>query len=517
MRKSRRSFANMIDISSFSDSDKAYLHSLFDNDTRPYAERTTNILYEAIAERPEHPFEENLRVVKGASNRMFRAFYEYYRSRHLEKCEAFETKIKTSDIRLIGLYLQGMLHYCKQCGKACVREFCSQSCSAIYGNNHLSKETRLSRSKKMKAGLVERYGVNSYFGTDKFKAWSRCNMTNVADYNSEFVAKHFIRKENEFDIRAMISYFNISTLSAALVTKKRFGITQPNKHYANPRSKGEVELFDWIPVSNKRHNVRDILPSKRELDIYLPDYKLAIEYDGWYWHCDKFCEKDYHQEKTDGCEDHGVQLYTIFDLDDLDIWKSMILNKLGQSRRIYARKCEVRLVDYHDIREFLAENHLQGAVASPINYALYYENELVEVMTFKRPRFTKDYDFELLRLCTKKGITVVGGASKLWTAFRREHPTASVISYANRRFSQGKVYRTLGFSLVKTTAPNYVYVRQDEVVTRYQAQKHRLPQLLGEGYDPNLSEFENMTRAGFERMYDCGNMVFEFLPDNCPP
>ena len=310
----------------------------------------------------------------------------------------------------------------------------------------------------------------------------------------------------------MISYFNISTLSSALVAKRRFGITQPNKHYANPRSKGEVELFDWIPVNNKRHSVRNILPSKRELDIYLPDYKLAVEYDGWYWHCDKFCEKTYHQEKTDGCEDQGVQLYTIFDLDDLDIWKSMILNKLRQSRRIYARKCEVRRVDYHDISEFLAENHLQGAVTSPINYALYYEGELVEVMTFKRPRFTKDYDFELLRLCTTKGSTVVGGASKLFSAFRREYPTASVISYANRRWSRGEVYRRLGFDLLKVSAPNYWYVRGDEVISRYQAQKHKLPQLLGEGFDPELSESENMQRAGFERIYDCGNLVFGFHP-----
>lgn len=502
----------MIDATSCSDEVKAYLHEKFDNDPTQAVERSTNYLFEAIMNRPEYSFEENLRTVKLATNRNFRSFYTFYRTRHVAECETFERQIKTSDIRLIGLYLQGMLHYCKQCGKACIREFCSQSCSAIYGNNHLSKETRQARSKKMKAGLVERYGVNSYFGTDKFKAWSRRNMTNVSDYNSEFVAKHFITKENEFDIRAMISYFNISTLSAALVAKRRFGITQPNKHYANSRSKGEVELFDWIPVNNKRHSVRDILPSKRELDIYLPDYKLAIEYDGWYWHCDKFCEKTYHQEKTDGCEDRGVQLYTIFDLDDLDIWKSMILNKLGQSRRIYARKCEVRRVDYNDIREFLAENHLQGTVTSPINYALYYEDELVEVMTFKRPRFAKDYDFELLRLCTKKGSTVVGGASKLFSAFLREHPKTSVISYANRRWSRGDVYRQLGFDLLKVSAPNYWYVRGDEVLSRYQAQKHKLPQLLGESFDPELSESENMQQAGFERIYDCGNLVFGFQP-----
>lgn len=522
MRKSRRSFASMIDISSFSDSDKAYLHSLFDDDTRPYTERTANILYEAIAERPEHPFEENLRVVKKASNRMFRTFYEYYRPRHPEKCDAFEAKIKTSDIRLIGLYLQGMLHYCKQCGKACVREFCSSSCSATYGNNNLPKETRMSRAKKMKEGLIKRYGVTSWFASKDGLASLRKNMTHVEDYNREYMLEHFVTPKNEFDIRAMIEYYNIRTLSTALNAKKRMGIEVPNKKYATSRSKAEIELFGWIPVENKRHSVRDILPSKKELDVYLPDQHLAIEYNGWYWHSDRFCRKGYHKEKTDWCERQGIQLFTIFDLDDLDIWKSMILARLGKAQRIPARKCELRALNYRDVKEFLAENHLQGSAVSSVQYGLFYEGELVEVMTFAKPRFAKQmsakqmsakqYDFELVRLCTKKGLVVVGGASRLWTAFRREHPRASVISYANRRFSQGKVYRTLGFSLVKTTAPNYVYVRQDEVVTRYQAQKHRLPQLLGEGYDPNLSEFENMTRAGFERMYDCGNLVFEFRP-----
>ena len=85
-----------------------------------------------------------------------------------------------------------------------------------------------------------------------------------------------------------------------------------------------------------------------------------------------------------------------------------------------------------------------------------------------------------------------------------------VISYANRRWSRGDVYRRLGFDLLKVSAPNYWYVRGDEVISRYQAQKHKLPQLLGEGFDPELSESENMQQAGFERIYDCGNLVFGF-------
>ena len=329
------------------------------------------------------------------------------------------------------------------------------------------------------------------------------------DTTREFFLSSFVTNNGRVRLTSAMNYFGMSELRISTL-KKRLGL-QNYSFIIGKSSKAESDLFEWIPTETKIWHDRKILCGK-ELDIVLPIQKLAIEYDGLYYHSTASGkDKNYHVNKLDNTTTQGYQLFNIFEkIDDLDIWKSMILNKLRQSRRIYARKCEVRRVDYHDIREFLAENHLQGAVTSPINYALYYEGELVEVMTFKRPRFTKDYDFELLRLCTKKGSTVVGGASKLFSAFRREYPTASVISYANRRWSRGDVYRQLGFDLLKVSAPNYWYVRGDEVISRYQAQKHKLPQLLGEGFDPELSESENMLRAGFERIYDCGNLVFGF-------
>lgn len=342
------------------------------------------------------------------------------------------------------------------------------------------------------------------------------------DLTDETLLSHFVTKDGRFRLSSAMNYYGLMK-EQMFSAKKKLGM---EKYLATLKhsSIAEAELFEWVPIENKIPNDRKILGGK-ELDIVLPDYHLAIEYNGLYWHSEangRFA--NYHVDKLNATEAKGYQLFNIFEIiDDLDIWKSMILARLGKARRISARKCELRALRYRDVRDFLAENHLQGSAVSSVQYGLFYDGELVEVMTFAKPRFARQYDFELVRLCTKKGMVVVGGASRLWMAFRREHPTASVISYANRRFSQGKVYRTLGFSLVKTTAPNYVYVRQEEVVdvavdvavdvvTRYQAQKHRLSSLLGETYDPDSSEFENMTRAGYERLYDCGNMVFEFRP-----
>lgn len=358
---------------------------------------------------------------------------------------------------------------------------------------------------KLESKNIEKYGV-------PIRAWT--HYKNYTNLNHEFVKLHFVTETNLFKFKEFVDYFEIPYLKTAYDIKERLGFKDIlNEHHYNTLSHVEKELFEWFPVEDKVSNNRKVLDGL-EIDIYSPNLKLGIEYDGIYWHSTAVQEDpNYHIKKLDLAESKGITLYNIFEnIDDLDIWKSMILNKLGQSRRIYARKCEVRRVDYHVVREFLAENHLQGEVTSPINYALYYEDELVEVMTFKKPRYTKDYDFELLRLCTKKGITVVGGASKLFSAFRRDYPSASVISYANRRWSRGDVYRQLGFDLLKVSAPNYWYVRGDEVLSRYQAQKHKLPQLLGESFDPELSESENMQQAGFERIYDCGNLVFGFQP-----
>lgn len=382
---------------------------------------------------------------------------------------------------------------------------------ATFNNRTKSRETfyknfdiESTRSKREKYNL-KKYGVI-------VREWTRYE--NYHNLTPEYIKKTFIDNNGRFKFNEFVLYFKIPYLKTAYDIKERLGFKDVlNNHHFNTKSHVEKELFEWFPVQDKISNNRSVLDGL-EIDIFSPSYNIGIEYDGIFWHSTaNISDSYYHVKKLEKAESKGIILFNIFEkIDDLEIWKSMILNKLGQSRRIYARKCEVRRVDYNDIREFLAENHLQGAVTSSINYALYYGDELVEVMTFKRPRFTKDYDFELLRLCTKKETTIVGGASKIFKAFRRDYPTASVISYANRRWSRGDVYRRLGFELLKVSAPNYWYVRGDEVLSRYQAQKHKLPQLLGESFDPELSESENMLQAGFERIYDCGNLVFGFKP-----
>lgn len=281
-------------------------------------------------------------------------------------------------------------------------------------------------------------------------------------------------------------------------------------------SRGELELLDFIKGEYTgwiETNDRTVLDGK-ELDIVLPDMSLALEFNGTYWH--QYSDKkpvNYHKDKTDKAEANDYQLIHISDYlwaTKQDIVKSRIKQLLHLSEKIPARKTEIRQVQFP--REFLETNHLQGA-GSPTstNYALYYKDEIVAVMTFGKPRFTSNQEWELVRFATKQGISVQGGASKLFKHFVKQNNPESVVSYASRDFSKGNLYTTLGFIHSHNSDPGYSYYKQLKKISRYQAQKHKLEALLPL-FDPKLSESENMTLNGYYKVYDSGNMVFTWVP-----
>ena len=277
----------------------------------------------------------------------------------------------------------------------------------------------------------------------------------------------------------------------------------------------EKEVIDFIKsvypgeiIENNRKTIKPL-----ELDIVIPEKKIAIEFDGLFWHNENSGkDKNYHSHKTNRCEAEGYQLIHIFEdewINNQNIVKDKIKSVLGiYDKRIYARCCEIREVKKMVSDMFLLENHLQGKDNASIRYGLYYNDELVSVMTFGKPRFNKHYDFELIRFASKLGCQVIGGFSKLLKNFERAYPDTSVISYADRRYSKGNVYLKNGFKLKETSLPNYFYTRGKELYSRYQCQKNKLKALLKDKFNPLLSETENMLANGYSRIFDCGNLVF---------
>ena len=265
-----------------------------------------------------------------------------------------------------------------------------------------------------------------------------------------------------------------------------------------------------------KYNNRTILKDNKELDIYLPNNKLAIEFDGLYWH-NEINKSDckYHLNKTLQCADKGIQLIHIFEdewIEKLEIVKSRLMNILGLTpNKIYARKCEIREVDYSTCKKFLDECHIQGNCPSKYRYGLFYNNELVSVMTFGGQRKLtnrkgSENDYELLRFCNKLNTTVIGGAGKLLKHFIKKHNPSTIISYADRRWSSGNMYEQLGFTHIRDSKPNYFYVVGDKRENRF---NYRKDILIKEGYDANKTEHEIMLERKIYRIYDCGCLVYE--------
>lgn len=194
-----------------------------------------------------------------------------------------------------------------------------------------------------------------------------------------------------------------------------------------------------------------------------------------------------------------------------DLVVSRVLQFLGKSRRVFARKCNVKEIDTKTYSVFCKGNHIQDSAGAAVKLGLFENgsNELVSVISFSRPRFTDKYDFELLRFCHKAGCTVIGGASKLFSHFRACHPGVRIVSYADKRWSRGNVYFQLGFDLVDETKSSFYYFKDGVTISRYQAQKHRLKDLLAE-FDSNKTETENMTDSGYRKVFNPGQYVFVY-------
>ncbi len=288
----------------------------------------------------------------------------------------------------------------------------------------------------------------------------------------------------------------------------------------NPRisgkSKMENELYNFIHENYSGEILRGdkSILSGREIDIYLPEMNLAFEFNGLYWHSEIHKDKFYHQRKTKDCLDLGITLIHIWEDDWLyknSIIKSIILNKLKHSNKIHARNCEIKVIDNKQARLFLNENHIQGFIGSKVKIGLYYNNELVSIMTFGSLRISLgqkliDDNWELLRFCNKIGLSVIGGASKLLYFFKKNYKYRSIISYSDNSRGSGNLYNKLGFDYIHDTKPNYYWIINGIRSNRFNFRKDKL---VDEGYDPNKTEFQIMNERGFWRIFDSGSKKWE--------
>ena len=454
---------------------------------------------------------------KDFRNKSKETMIETHGTEYYVQTDEFKNKSKETHLEKYGVENYSQTDHYKEKYKNTILE--------KYGVNHYSKTDEF--KEKSKETHLENYGVDHYSKTDEFK--EKCEKTNLekygvtnpskkhynADYKNIFDnIEEFEKMLYEHGTYKLADLINCDSSTIHRVASQNNIILPPR-----PKSYQEEIMTDFLLENNIPFisNTKKILPSGKELDFYFPDHNLAIEINGLYWHTEISGGKDknYHYTKWKECDDNGITLLSIQEdefADNKQFWFNKILYMTGKLSltKIYARKCEIRELDY--VNDFLNHHHLQGSCASSYKIGLFIENIMVSVMTFSKPRDNKDGVIDLSRFCNHSGYIVSGGASKLLSYFIKNygHMYDSIISFSDNNYSNGNVYKALGFELVKDVSPDYKYVLKGN---RYHKAKFRKSSIFSKfdipEYMKNATEWELMKYLGYDRIWDTGKKKWE--------
>lgn len=371
--------------------------------------------------------------------------------------------------------------------------------------------------KKSKLSSREKWGVDYYLETQELR--QRSKVTKESNTRKKF--EKLIKDEYEieeytdeiFKIYHSVCMKKILIPKALLIKRNESGSQICT--ICNPvniqESYIEIDLKNFITSLGIKFISRDkkILNGK-ELDIYIPEFNLAIEINGIYWHSEIFKSKDYHLEKTLNCAEKGINLLHIWEDDWLqrkEVVKSIIRNRLHLiQNRVFARKCVIKNVDTKLEKEFLNQNHIQGWSTSQIKIGLFNNDELVSLMTFGYRKTNGKREMELIRFCNKLNTSVIGSASKLLNHFIKTNNIKNIVSYSDISIFDGMMYEKIGFKKVSLSKPNYYWVVDKKRRHRYNFSKKKL---VSKGFDENLSEVKIMHQRGFYRVWGCGQIRWE--------
>lgn len=383
----------------------------------------------------------------------------------------------------------------------------------FYQNTDNVKET-VSKSKKTKK---ERYGTETYNNSNKIKETFR------KKYNSGYWIEKYPDKEIEMlqdknILTELYRQYSVSEIaekcSVHIQTVYRYlNFHELRDPYKSTEEQEIVNFLNSLGIYNIVRNSRSIIDTKKELDIFLPDFNIAIEYNGVYWHHEDITHitRSYHYDKFKSCEQKGIQLLTIFSNfwhSKKEIVKEVIRNKLGVSNKLtaYARQCQIREVSSTEARVFLNNFHIQGYTTSTIRYGLYFKDTLVSIMTFGKNRAgagigKADQSHELIRFASCGRVP--GAASRLLKHFIRSHSPTKIVSYSDNEWSTGQLYQTLNFQLEKNIPPSYWYLKpkEEKLYHRYNFAKYKLIEL---GYSSDLTERQITKQMGLLKIWDCG-------------
>lgn len=368
---------------------------------------------------------------------------------------------------------------------------------------------------KTKKTNLSKYGVVAPFLTTEHRETNRKTfrqkswdsyITNRTDYTPLFTQEEFL-DSHRYSEHLFVCQKCHNQFSVAL---KRESDLRCFACYPRKESWGETKIKQWLwdnNISFEQWNRQVIKPL--EIDFYLPDLNVGIEFNGIFYHSDcQIGDKKYHQNKWKQALEKGVRLVQIWEHEMVqkpDIIFDRLSHVVGLKKTIVgARKCNITVVDFGKAKTFIQNSHLQGNIPTKHIWGLEHNGLLVALASFVKTRYSKGSDYELARYCILPGYHVPGGLSKLLNHAHQELGFKSLVSYSNLNWGLGNGYEKTGFELSHISPPNYWYWKNiNDVQSRLKFQKHKI-----QGLAAGNTEQEIAKNLGYNRFYDAGNAVW---------
>lgn len=420
-----------------------------------------------------------------------------------------------------------------------VREKQKETCKELYGKDNYAqteifkesiKQTNSQRTpeqieaiqdKKSKT-CEKKYGTKSYVQTKEY--WKQRKKTCLKKYGVE----HPHQSKNIMDKvrKTNLERYGVENYAKTEEFRKRFIATclerygVPNPFFLKKSQiygKTQKQLQDWLNSLGYCFKENYSILSPQEIDLYDENLKIGIEYCGLFWHSELSPQprlRFYHYDKYIKCLQKGVRLITIYE----DEWKKkqeqckgILQSILGKNdTKIYARKCKVVEINRKDFNDYCLQHHLLGNNnLGLVFYVLTYDGEVVAGMSLGR-HHRKNKTLTLDRLCFKGGLQVVGGASKLFKNCKQWASTNGfnqIITWSDNRWSEGNVYKQLGFTLDQELLPDYSYIDMKQPFYRISKQSQKKSNT---NCPDNMTEKEWCFTRGLSRIWDCGKKRWVF-------
>lgn len=461
---------------------------------------------------------------------------EYYRLDRTCSVECSNNRRKSTCIDKYGVPVASQFESTKDKLRSKAKEneeSRKQNCLLKYGFDNVAKVPSIKNKirntihsneyqTKVHISNLKRYGVS--YASQSLDVQNKMKLTNLERYGVEYPTQCETVKSKMiktlYNTRIQDPSINHRSVEAIHDTcKERYGVDWPCQLEQCRQASGAKSN-----INNKFKSICEssgiLLESEFHLGSYSYDFRVVgqntlIEIDPTYTHnaignhwTSKGLSYDYHKLKSELAESKGFRCIHIFDWDNY----AKIIDIIRPKQVVYARHCTILEVSSIDCDSFLNSYHLQNTCrGQTIRLGLYYDGELIQLLSLGKPRYNKNYEWELLRLCSHSKYKVLGGASKLFKHFINTYEPNSIISYCDKSKFKGDVYSEIGMNLKYTAPPAKVWSNGKQKITDNLLRQRGFDQIFHTDFGKGTSNEGLMIEHGWLPVYDCGQAAYTWF------